>query len=143
MIKNSKANEKTVEKQIDDKTKILNNLKNVKHKMIILSGKGGVGKSTVAANLAFSFGWHGAQVGLIDADIHGPSIPKMLGIEDEKLVGGVDNRIMPVTMSPNIKVVSMAFLIADEDMPVIWRGPLKMGAIRQFLEDVQWGSLDY
>jgi Mrp family chromosome partitioning ATPase len=143
MMKNSKINEKIAKKRIDNQTKILNNLKDVKHKIIILSGKGGVGKSTVAANLAFSLGSRGAQVGLIDADMHGPSIPKMLGIENERLVGGDDNKIMPVTISPNIKVVSMAFLIANKDMPVIWRGPLKMHAIRQFLEDVQWGSLDY
>jgi Mrp family chromosome partitioning ATPase len=143
MMENPKTNEKTAKKQIDKQTKIFNNLKDVKHKIIILSGKGGVGKSTVAANLAFSLGSHGAQVGLIDADMHGPSIPKMLGIENERLAGGDDNKIMPVAISPNIKVVSMAFLIADKDMPVIWRGPLKMHAIRQFLEDVQWGSLDY
>lgn len=117
-------------------------LAGVKHKILVLSGKGGVGKSTVATNLALSFSMNGSEVGLLDVDIHGPDIPKMLGIEDERLEGG-DDGITPVLCSPHLKVMSMAFLLPDKDSPVIWRGPLKMKAIQQFIEDVHWGELDY
>ena len=118
------------------------NLAGVKHKILVLSGKGGVGKSTVATNLALSFSMNGSEVGLLDVDIHGPDIPKMLGIENERLEGGEDG-ITPVLGSPHLKVMSMAFLLPDKDSPVIWRGPLKMKAIQQFIEDVHWGELDY
>ncbi len=118
------------------------NLKSVRHKILVLSGKGGVGKSTVAANLALSLSMNGSEVGLLDVDIHGPDIPKMLGIEDERLVGG-ENGIIPVLYPPHLKVMSMAFLLSDKDSPVIWRGPLKMKAIEQFIQDVSWGELDY
>ena len=109
---------------------------------MIMSGKGGVGKSTVATNLAFSLGMNGYEVGLLDIDITGPNIPKMLGIEDEK-IGGDEKGIFPIIVPPHLKVISMAFLLSDKDTPVIWRGPLKMGAIRQFLGEVHWGNLDY
>lgn len=118
-------------------------LAGVEHKILVLSGKGGVGKSTVATNLALSFSMNGSEVGLMDVDIHGPDIPKMLGIEDERLAGGEDGMITPVMCSPHLKVMSMAFLLPDRDSPVIWRGPLKMKAIQQFIEDVHWGELDY
>ncbi|MCK4444804.1 MAG: Mrp/NBP35 family ATP-binding protein [Thermoplasmata archaeon] len=118
------------------------NLEKIRHKILILSGKGGVGKSTVAVNLALSFSMNGSEVGLLDVDIHGPDIPKMLGIEDERLTGD-DNGIMPVLYPPHLKVMSMAFLLPDKDSPVIWRGPLKMKAIQQFIEEVNWGELDY
>jgi len=127
---------------MEDNLKIVDKLNNIKHKIVIMSGKGGVGKTTVAVNLAFSLSFSGSKVGLLDVDINGPNVPKMLGIEDEKL-GGIDNAIEPVLVSKNLKVVSMAFLLADKDMPVIWRGPLKMQAIRQFVGEVEWGELDY
>lgn len=115
----------------------------IKHKIVIISGKGGVGKSTVAANLAYSFAQKAeVRVGLLDVDIHGPNIPKMLGLEEKRL-NMVGERIQPVSLLPNLLVVSMAFLLPDADSPVIWRGPLKMKAIRQFLEDTDWGRLDY
>lgn len=117
-------------------------LKEVKHKIFILSGKGGVGKTTVAANLALLLSMNGSEVGLLDVDIHGPNIPKMLGIENERLSGD-EKKIFPVLVPPHLKVVSMAFLISNRDAPVIWRGPLKMKAIDQFLNDVAWGKLDY
>jgi ATP-binding protein involved in chromosome partitioning len=117
-------------------------MKKVRHKILVLSGKGGVGKSTVATNLALSFSMNGSEVGLLDVDIHGPDIPKMLGIEDERLLGG-DNGIIPVLYPPHLKVMSMAFLLSDKDSPVIWRGPLKMKAIEQFITEVNWGELDY
>ena len=113
------------------------------HVVLVLSGKGGVGKSTVAANLAIALANHGHSTGLLDLDIHGPDIPKMLGIEEKRLVSYVKNKIEPVQYSPNLKVVSMAFLLPERSTPVIWRGPMKMTAIRQFLEDVDWGDLDF
>ena len=114
----------------------------IKHKIMVMSGKGGVGKTTVAVNLAFALAAKGFEVGLIDADIHGPNVPKMLGIEKEHPTVG-DGAILPVMVPPRLKVISMAFLVPDTDLPIIWRGPMKMSAIRQFLSDVEWGELDY
>lgn len=114
----------------------------IAHKMAVMSGKGGVGKSTVAANLSLSLTEKGFQVGLLDADMHGPTIPKLLGIEDEKL-GADEAGILPAIVPPGLKVVSMGLLLSDRDTPVIWRGPMKMGAISQFLGEVFWGDLDY
>jgi len=127
---------------MEENLKIVDKLNNIKHTIAIMSGKGGVGKTTVAVNLAFSLSSSGAKVGLLDVDINGPNVPKMLGIEDEKL-GGTDNALEPVLVSNNLKVVSMAFLLTDRDMPIIWRGPMKMRVIRQFLSEVEWGELDY
>ncbi len=131
-----------MEKKADTESKIARNLGRIKHKIIILSGKGGVGKSTVSANLAIGLSEKGYSVGLLDSDIHGPSIPKILGVED-KLPEATETGINPVSVHPKLKVMSMAFLIQDRDAPVIWRGPLKMGAIKQFLGEVNWGDLDY
>ncbi len=116
---------------------------NVKHVVLVLSGKGGVGKSTVSANLAYSLANRGYNTGLIDLDIHGPDIPKMLGIESARLQSFDGKTIEPVRVTGNLAVVSMAFLLPERNTPVIWRGPMKMAAIRQFLEDVNWGDLDY
>jgi len=129
-------------RKINEKVKIVNNLEHIKHKIVVMSGKGGVGKSTIAANLAFTFSMQGAEVGLLDCDIHGPSIPKILGIENESL-HPTDLGIRPVIVPPHLKIMSMGFLLSDKDSPVIWRGPLKMGVIKQFLEEVCWGNLDY
>jgi ATP-binding protein involved in chromosome partitioning len=128
--------------KLDDNLKVEDTLQKIKHKIVVMSGKGGVGKSTVATNLAFFLAMKGHRVGLLDVDISGPDIPKMLGIEDQHL-GGTERGILPVTLPPNLKVVSMAFLLQTRDTPVIWRGPLKMSAIKQFLGDVIWGELDY
>ncbi|MFH2011636.1 MAG: Mrp/NBP35 family ATP-binding protein [Pseudomonadota bacterium] len=114
----------------------------IKHKFMVMSGKGGVGKSTIAANLAVTLALNGRQVGLLDADIHGPNIPKMLGLDLRKLDGSPDG-IEPVLLYPNLKVVSLAFLLSDPDNPIVWRGPLKHGAFKQFLGEVFWGDLDY
>lgn len=116
---------------------------NVKHVILVLSGKGGVGKSTVAANLAYALANRGFKTGLIDLDIHGPDIPKMLGIEDARLQSYDGKTIQPVMVTGNLGIVSMAFLLPARSTPVIWRGPMKMTVIRQFLEDVTWGELDY
>jgi Mrp family chromosome partitioning ATPase len=114
----------------------------VKHVILVLSGKGGVGKSTVSVNLAYALSSHGKNVGLLDLDFHGPNIPKMLGIEDER-PAVLGKAIEPVHVTGNLAVMSMAFLLPDTSTPVIWRGPMKMGAIQQFLAEVNWGSLDY
>lgn len=114
----------------------------VDHVILVLSGKGGVGKSTVSVNLAFALAAHGFKTGLLDLDIHGPNIPKMLGIEDQKLMT-MGNKIEPVHITGNLSVISMAFLLPEKSTPVIWRGPMKMGAIGQFLSDVNWEKLNY
>jgi ATP-binding protein involved in chromosome partitioning len=113
----------------------------IKHKLAIISGKGGVGKSTVTANLAMALARKGFKVGVLDADIHGPSIPKMLGMRGEQMAAGPPG-VFPAFGPLEIRVVSMDFLLQDE-APVIWRGPLKMAAIRQFLSDIMWGELDF
>ena len=131
-----------MEKKGYDDTKISQNLAKIKHKIIVLSGKGGVGKSTVSANLAFALSEKGFTVGLLDSDFHGPSIPKILGIEDKKPTPTASG-FNPVSVSPRLKVMSIGFLLQDNDSPIIWRGPLKMGAAKQFIGDVNWGNLDY
>lgn len=115
---------------------------NVRHVILVLSGKGGVGKSTVAVNLAYALSNHGYNTGLLDLDLHGPTIPKMLGVQDFRLQT-IDNKIEPVRVSGTLAAISMAFLLPDTSTPVIWRGPMKMSAIGQFLTDVNWGALDY
>lgn len=114
----------------------------IKHKFMVISGKGGVGKSTVAANLAITLASEGYAVGLMDADIHGPNIPKMLGIEDER-PGASTLGLLPIVTKHDLKVMSIAFFLQSKDDAVIWRGPLKHGIIKQFLGDVYWGDLDY
>jgi Mrp family chromosome partitioning ATPase len=117
-------------------------MKNVKHKIAVLSGKGGVGKTTVAINLATALAWRGYVVGVLDADITGPDVPKMLGLEGLRMVGN-DTGLEPVIGPLNILTVSMEFLLRSPDTPVIWRGPLKMRVINDFLSKVNWGTLDY
>lgn len=125
-----------------EEPKLVRNMRAIKKKIMVMSGKGGVGKSTVAANLAARLAERGQKVGLLDADIHGPSIPKMFGIENEKPTVD-ENGIVPISIAENLTVMSVALLLEDKDAPVIWRGPAKMAAIKQFLEDVSWGKLDY
>ena len=128
--------------QIEEETRLRETLANIKHVIIVLSGKGGVGKSTVSSNLAEALSMSGFQVGIMDLDITGPNIPKMFHVEDEKLL--VENdKLIPVQVPPSLKLMSMAFLLPSKDDAVMWRGPVKMGAVRQFIEDVNWGSLDY
>lgn len=124
-----------------DRRKLQAKLCRIRHKIIVLSGKGGVGKSTVAVNLAAALMLNGRRVGLLDVDIHGPSIPTMLGLENETLQNGPAG-MLPVEMG-NMKIMSLGFLLSNPDDAVIWRGPMKMGVIKQFLTDVDWGDLDY
>ncbi|MGD2250293.1 MAG: Mrp/NBP35 family ATP-binding protein [Candidatus Methanofastidiosia archaeon] len=128
--------------QIPVNKEVQNNLQDVKHVLIIMSGKGGVGKSTVAANLALYLSMQGKSVGLLDSDIHGPSIPKLLGI-NKAAPEATEEGINPIVIPPNLKVMSMAFLLPSTDSPVIWRGPVKMKVIKDFLGKVQWKKLDY
>lgn len=111
-------------------------------KILVLSGKGGVGKSTVAANLAIALAQAGQRTGLLDVDIHGPSIPRLLGLEGQ-MAGSSADGIEPVQYDARLKVMSVGFLLRSRDEALIWRGPLKMGVIKQFLKDVEWGELDF
>ena len=113
----------------------------IKHKIIIASGKGGVGKSTVSVNLARALQMKGLQVGILDADITGPDIPKLLGIEEARLKQGTEG-IEPA-QADGIMVASMALILSSRETPVVWRGPMKMAAIKQFIQDVNWGELDF
>lgn len=130
------------EKEVHAQERLKLKLSQIKHKIMVMSGKGGVGKSTVATNLAVSLSLDGLEVGLLDADIHGPNIPKMLGIESRPVLGSKEG-ILPVEVFPNLKVISMGFFIGDRDSPVVWRGPIKHNAISQFLGEVEWGGLDF
>ena len=116
-------------------------MKNVKHTVAVISGKGGVGKSTVTVNLAAAFAKEGRQIGVLDADIHGPSVPRLLGLAGQQVKVGPPGAF-PVTGPLGMKVISIDFFLPEEQTPTIWRGPLKMTAIRQFLSDVVWGKLD-
>jgi len=114
----------------------------VKHLIAVGSGKGGVGKSTVSVNLALALAKLGYKVGLLDADIYGPSVPTLLGLKGERATVNERNKILPVEKF-GIKVLSIGFMLPSEDTPVIWRGPMLMKALTQFLFDVEWGELDY
>jgi len=140
-MKCSESNPSLNGKEREEQCKLHARLRQIRHKIIVLSGKGGVGKSTVAVNLAVGLGLAGKRVGLLDIDIHGPSIPKMLRLERSpvQVEGG---SIVPVEVG-RLKVMSIGFLLRGRDDAVIWRGPMKMGVIKQFLKDVAWGELDY
>jgi ATP-binding protein involved in chromosome partitioning len=140
-MQNTKTDQNPREKIDHEMELIKTRMKKIKHKIAIISGKGGVGKSLVTANLATSLASNG-KVAILDADLTGPCIPKMLGLKGMRL-GVSPAGIFPAQGVNNVKVVSMDFLLPSDDAPVIWRGPLKMGAIRQFLADVAWGPLDY
>ncbi len=133
--------ERTAE-QMEQDRRLEENLGRIKHTIIVLSGKGGVGKTTVSINLAYGLALKGYTVGIMDIDLHGPNIAKMLGVEGEQLVSGPEG-LEPFPVLPNLKAISIALLMEDNDSPIIWRGPMKMGAIKQFLSDVHWGELDY
>jgi Mrp family chromosome partitioning ATPase len=137
--KNKKRNES--DQDYADRQRLQARLCRIRHKIVVLSGKGGVGKSTVAVNLATALALNGLRVGLLDVDIHGPSVPTMLGLEGQGLTGG-PAELMPVEFG-GLKVMSIGFLLQNPDDAIIWRGPMKMGVIKQFLTDVNWGDLDY
>jgi len=134
------ANESDQERQA--RLRLHSRLCRIKHKIVVMSGKGGVGKSTVAVNIATSLMLAGKRVGLMDIDIHGPSIPTMLGLEDQSPQPTADGSILPIQMG-DMKVMSIGFFLRNQDEAVIWRGPMKNTAIAQFLRDVEWGDLDF
>lgn len=121
--------------------KVRENMKGIKHKIVILSGKGGVGKTTVATNLAMSFAKSGLKTGILDVDIYGPNVPKLLGLEGQHPTAEGES-IIPINGPLDVKVMSMGFLLANPDDAVAWRGPLVAKIIGQFLGDVSWGELD-
>ncbi len=129
------------QQQTEDQERLKARMSQIKHKIAIISGKGGVGKSTVTANLGAALAKQGYKVGVLDADIHGPSIPRLYGLEGQQVKTGLTGAF-PVPGPLEIKVMSIDFFL-PEQTPTIWRGPLKMRAIRQFLADIVWGELDY
>jgi ATP-binding protein involved in chromosome partitioning len=135
------ANKKHAGSRSEERQALTENLRPIRHKLLVLSGKGGVGKSTVAVNLAVALAEMGLRVGLLDVDVHGPTVPVLLALEGHQLVGH-EGRMIPV-LAGDIKVTSIAFALGSNDRPVIWRGPLKMGVIEQFLRDTDWGALDF
>lgn len=128
------------EEAFKERQKLESRLCRVKRKIVVLSGKGGVGKSTMAVNLAAGLQATGLKTGLLDVDLHGPSIPTMLGLENSALIGTKEG-LIPLDVN-GLKVVSSGFFLKNQDDAVIWRGPMKTNVIRQFLQDVLWGDLD-
>jgi len=128
----------------EEKQRLKTRMSKIKHKIAVISGKGGVGKSTITVNLAMAFAKHGYpyEIGILDADITGPCVPKLIGLHGQRLQTGPPG-VFPATGPLGIKVVSMDFLLPSDDSPVIWRGPLKMKAISQFLSDIVWGELEF
>jgi Mrp family chromosome partitioning ATPase len=120
---------------------IIKRMNKIKYKIAVMSGKGGVGKSTISVNIAATFAKKGYKTGIIDADIHGPNVPKMFGVEGKDLK--FDKKgIIPIESIQGIKIMSIGFLLTSQDDPIIWRGPAQTGAIKQFLSEISWGDLD-
>lgn len=142
MTQASKAAPTDSEPRQPEDLKLRDRMLRIRRRLVVVSGKGGVGKSTVAANLALALSSRGSKVGLLDVDIHGPSIPTILGCEGSTLV--VDGEsILPLDVRANLRLMSIGFLVGGKADAVIWRGPMKYKLIRQFLSDVAWGELDY
>lgn len=122
--------------------RIIKRLAGVRHRIAIVSGKGGVGKSTVTASLALNLSMMGNKVGVLDADVSGPNIPHLLGLEGRRLMGSPEG-IEPVMSRNGIKVISSEMVLTSSDTPMIWRGPMRTTLVNQFVTDVNWGDLDY
>lgn len=131
-----------MQKKSSEQVPLSNTLKNIKRKVLVLSGKGGVGKSTVAASLAVSLAKQGKKTGLLDVDLHGPSITGMFGLYDCPVNADEKGIPMPVKAMQNLKIVSVGMMLGSINDAVIWRGPMKYNVIKQFLQDVDWGVLD-
>lgn len=127
---------KLMQQEVD----IVRRMSKIKHKIAVMSGKGGVGKSTIAVNLAAAFAKKGYKTGIMDVDVHGPNVPMMFGVEGKHLIYSADG-IQPVE-SDGVKIMSVGFFLESLDAPVVWRGPRKTGVIKQFLSEVNWGDLD-
>jgi ATP-binding protein involved in chromosome partitioning len=143
-LSKTETDQNSGEEKATQADQIKQRMSKIKHKIAIISGKGGVGKTLVAINLAMGLARNSRtnKVAILDADLTGPCVPKMLGLKEKKLGSGPDG-IQPIIGPEYIKVVSMDFLLPNDETPVIWRGPVKMGAIRQFLSEVSWGEVDY
>jgi Mrp family chromosome partitioning ATPase len=143
--KNNSINAEMRKAQMEQQEKdITERLHHIKNKILIMSGKGGVGKSSVAAYLSVAMAKRGYKVGLMDVDLHGPSIPRLLGLKGDIRPSGHSEKMLPIRYLPNMEVISIESLLgADKDSAVIWRGPLKGGVIRQFIADIEWMDLDY
>lgn len=128
--------------QYEARMRLAERVSRIRHKVLVLSGKGGVGKSTVAANLAVFLALNGRRVGLLDVDIHGPSIPKLMGLESHS-AHVEDGCMVPAEAATNLRVMSIGFMLKDRDTALIWRGPMKIGVIQQLLRDTEWGDLDF
>ncbi len=129
--------------ETNKKTETEVDLSGIKHRIMVMSGKGGVGKSTIAVNLAYGLALAGKKVGLLDADLHGPSVAKMTGSEGARASGNAEGKILPVRLHDNFLALSIAYLIENADSALIWRGPLKMSALKDMIQNTEWGELDY
>jgi len=129
--------------QDDQDAALESSLQKIRQKFIVMSGKGGVGKTSVSVNIAMALSKKGFKVGILDVDIHGPDVPRMLGIEKEMLGVNANKKLTPLNYSDTLKAVSIESLSASKDDAIIWRGPMKHSVIRQFIADVEWGDLDY
>jgi ATP-binding protein involved in chromosome partitioning len=136
----TKSREAMVQAQDEE---IREKLKGFKNKILVMSGKGGVGKSTIAAYLAAGLAKRGFRVGLMDVDLHGPSIPRLLGLKGNIQASAVSKKGIPLRYLPNMEVISIEALLGDRDAATIWRGPLKIGVIKQFISDIEWSNSDY
>ncbi len=130
--------------QSQQELEITKSLGKIKNKVLVMSGKGGVGKSSVSTFLAISLAKRGFKTGLMDVDLHGPSVPRMLGMDANVSVSPVSGKAIPIEPMPNLQVISIESIMgSDKDAATIWRGPIKIGVIRQFITDMDWGELDY
>jgi len=134
------AKQQQAQQQLDANVK--GSLQKIKNKFLVMSGKGGVGKTSVSVNMAIALANKGAKVGLMDVDIHGPDVPRMLGLNGI-LDLNEDRKLLPIRYTDNLVAVSLESLIPNKDDAIIWRGPMKHTVIRQFVADVEWGDLDY
>ena len=135
---------KNIDAQSQQEMEISKSLGRIKNKILVMSGKGGVGKSSVASYLSISLAKRGYKTGLMDVDLHGPSIPRMLGIDANIAVSPVSGKAIPIEPMPNLQVISIESIMgSDKDAATIWRGPIKIGVIRQFISDMDWADLDY
>jgi len=137
------SHEGTPDEQAIREAKIRERLDCINRKILIMSGKGGVGKTTVTVNLANALVDAGKTVGILDTDLHGPNVAKMLGCESGALESADGQNFLPVKVRDGLYVVSLSFALNSSSDPVIWRGPMKIAVIKQFLGDVEWGNLDY
>ena len=145
MVTHDKESRSTAEKEkakSDQDVQVSESLQKIKNKFIVMSGKGGVGKTSVSVNLAIALAGKGYKVGIMDVDLHGPDVPRMLGLKG-MLTLSKNQKLMPMSYSENLQAVSVESLTQNKDEAIIWRGPLKHSAIRQFIADVEWGELDF